>query len=108
MNTNNRNVRLQLHVVLLTVMEHDEDLIKKVMLYKYSLNSYFKGAVCHFQTYKIDRNIKRSRGDPNWCCLPAIDVDMMLRNTRNEKKILIILRNSLLCRGLELILWNVD
>jgi len=29
MNTNNRNVRLQYHVVLLTVMEQAEDLIKK-------------------------------------------------------------------------------
>ena len=29
MNSNNRNVRLQQHVVLLTVMEHAEDLIGK-------------------------------------------------------------------------------
>jgi hypothetical protein len=29
MKTNNRNVRLQQHVILLTVMEHAEDLIKK-------------------------------------------------------------------------------
>jgi len=30
MNTNNRNVRLQQHVVLLTVMEHAEGLTKKI------------------------------------------------------------------------------
>jgi hypothetical protein len=30
MNTNNRNVTLQQHVVLLTVMEHAEDSIKKI------------------------------------------------------------------------------
>ena len=32
MNTNNRNVRLQQHVVLLTVMEPAEDLIKRQLL----------------------------------------------------------------------------
>jgi len=29
MNTNNRNVRVKQHAVLLTVLEHAEDLIKK-------------------------------------------------------------------------------
>jgi len=35
MNTNNRNVRLQEHVVLLTVMEHAEDLIKKLYMVQF-------------------------------------------------------------------------
>jgi hypothetical protein len=32
MNTNDRNVRLQQHVLLLNVMEHAEDLIKKNLI----------------------------------------------------------------------------
>ena len=41
MNTNNnRNVRLQQHVVLLTVMEHAEDLIKKIKLFMTILYIY--------------------------------------------------------------------
>ena len=33
MNTNNRNVRLQQHVVLLTILEHGEYLINKKNIY---------------------------------------------------------------------------
>ena len=32
MNTNNRNVRLQQHVILLTVMERDKYLIKNIII----------------------------------------------------------------------------
>jgi hypothetical protein len=39
MNTNNRNVKLQKLVVLLTVMEHGEDLIKKTQMISLNKNN---------------------------------------------------------------------
>jgi len=47
MNTNNRNVRLQQHVVLLNVMEHAEDLIKKVKKKKETDHNEICLTTCH-------------------------------------------------------------
>ena len=82
MNTNNRNVRLQQPVVLLTVMERAEDLIKN----KYSAGK-LAGSVCwhHFQ---LRSKVLKQTPETSW----------LDNNQQNECNMLQMSENALTLR----------